>query len=230
MKFLSKDKRVAGFSITELMVVVGIIAILGVIGLGAYDSFRANARRAEVSSNLAFINKLQITYQQRFDRYWDGTDTGNGGNAVMSDEATGYGYRGAGSATCQQNSLGFRLKNCDELRYRYWIVGADTGNYVAVGWALSDAANWLYPRCTGEAIAGQNQTLITRNGNATGTPPAATAGGCNDLAAINQTGIDAVDVDSLIGTGNTIDQGDAWCVGPQGTQINLLDIVETCSQ
>ena len=235
MSFFRKNKSLSltslvGFSITELMVVVGIIAILGVLGLGAYDSFRANARRAEVQSNLSFINKLQNTYQQRYDRYWNGrTEPGTAGASVMDTVATGYGYRGAGAHTCQQNELGFRLKNCDELRYRYWIAGADTGNYVAAAWAISDAQNWLFPRCTGAAIAGASQTLVTRDGAGAADAPATTHPVCNDVTATAQAGVSNVDLDTPVGTTPLI-QGDMWCVGPQGTQVNLIDVVETCSQ
>ena len=142
--------RIAGFSLVELMVAVGIIGILAVIAVPRYKSFLVQARRGEAKSNLSHLATLQEVYKAEHYVYYQG--------AAMTDpEGVGYkdGRGNVGDCTDPSadidkglgNYLGFRPNGCSELRYFYQFAG---GNAIAS--AASDAdARHIYPDCNGYA-------------------------------------------------------------------------------
>lgn len=58
-----------GFSLIELMVVVGIIAILLVIALPSYNYYILKSRRADAKSTLGALSQLQEIYYSNNNRY-----------------------------------------------------------------------------------------------------------------------------------------------------------------
>ena len=135
---------VAGMSLVELMVAVGIVGLLGAIGMPRYKNFLVQSRRGEAYTNLAHIETLQQTYKaEHADFYRGAADTkgigykdGMGNQGDCDDPDTGY----IGIA----NRLGFRPNNCTELRYLY-TFGGDT----AKASAASDAPErHIYPDCS----------------------------------------------------------------------------------
>jgi prepilin-type N-terminal cleavage/methylation domain-containing protein len=115
-----RDSR--GFSLVELMVVVGIIAILASIGVPKFQIFKIKAYQAEAKSNLNSLYGLMVAYQADTGSY---PDHGAPGVSKVGD----YGLLVGDSAnSCLTtgcncvNSLGFNLPNCTKARYMYWFV------------------------------------------------------------------------------------------------------------
>ena len=129
-----------GFSVVELMVVVIILSALTMLGLSRYYAFIAKGRQAEARLNLKAIADLQEAWKYEKEEYnAEGKTTGVG--AFSSDQC------GTGSNGQQmKNELGFRPKDCSELRYGYWWT--DGSN--AKGHAESTNRNgkYIYPGCT----------------------------------------------------------------------------------
>ncbi len=53
----------AGFTLVELMIVVGLIGLLGAIAIPNFISYQARSRRSEAYVNLAAVARIQSAYQ-----------------------------------------------------------------------------------------------------------------------------------------------------------------------
>lgn len=98
-KFRLNDQK--GFSLVELMIVVGIIGVLATIAVPKFQSFQAKARAAEAKNMLNQIYTLQEAYHIDENKYAVGN--------------TKYGSTSAGG-TCTRpawaESLGFTIQPC----------------------------------------------------------------------------------------------------------------------
>lgn len=220
MRFL--NKRTAGFSLLELMVVVAIIGVLATVAVPRFNIFRARARQGEAKSNLGVIFTLQEAFKIDKEQYYDGDD-GTWGGEAMQGYANASGYRGgaraavttgprrnrrpasAGGSECPSNKLGFRLANCNAARYGYYIVGANEDEFMAYAFSPSDIDKRIFPGC-----AGDDRENTMPNTTKSGKPP-----------CTNQW-------DGVAAEGNG---GDAFCLDQQRTVDNFIDIVgsETCN-
>ena len=120
-----------GFSLVEAMVIVTIIGILVTLGYSRFKYHIAKARQGEAKSNLIHITTLQEAYILEHNKY-----------AVLST-SVGTGWKGVGlrrnktpkEYACDTdkpgeemlNDLGFRPRNCRELRYEYWTAAGFIG-------------------------------------------------------------------------------------------------------
>lgn len=137
---MQNKKSKKGFSIVELMAVVVIIGVLTQLAMSRYRTMVANSRQAEAQLNLHTIDDLQEAYYLEHEKY-ESTDAAVGRSGNCTDAKL-------------KNKLGFRPKDCGELRYKYaW--GAATAK------ATSDATDKIYPGCTGT----DEWTLTYSNGN-----------------------------------------------------------------
>ena len=132
------NKIATGFSLVELMVVVGIIGILVALALPRYRAFAVRGYRAEARVNLGHIAALQGIYRSLHNKY-----------ASMPT----IGYIGSGVTNCSDlylnNKLGFQPTECANTRYGYTVTG-DAAQFTAIAYAPSDAdERWVYGGCDG---------------------------------------------------------------------------------
>ena len=192
-------KKVAGFSLLELMVVVAIIGVLATVAVPRFNIFRARGRQAEAKSNMGVMYTLQESYAIDHEEYYDGAAVGAA--AAMDTKGAGIGYRtaGGGAPVCSPNKLGFTLANCSQTRYEYIIVGGSETEFTAVAYGRSDTninSKRIFPGCDGAPATAANITLAC-SGVVGGTDPA-------------------------------IGDGDAWCLDEGRDLENYRDIVEYC--
>ena len=105
-----------GFSAVEVVVVLAITAILGMLVKSRYNHYIAKARQAEAKNNLELIASLQEAFLLEHGRYTFLEPVGlnrRGGTPT-------YHCRTDQPGRDMLNELGFRPKNCEELRYNYW--------------------------------------------------------------------------------------------------------------
>jgi len=124
-------KRKSGFSLTELLITVGVIGILGGMSTPTYVQYRKKARRAEAYQMLSAIHSSQIEYFSEQGKYTEvmryltiDSPTTGGANTFYiyylcneNDNATkilGNGTKmGAGVTPAINNA--FKIDSCDNL-------------------------------------------------------------------------------------------------------------------
>jgi prepilin-type N-terminal cleavage/methylation domain-containing protein len=115
----------AGFSLIELMIVVGLIGILTTMAIPRFQAFQAKAKMGEAKSLLTHIHTLQQSYHLD--------------NNTYQDFAVVYGRKIDRSLNCTQppgaRSIGFTIEPCvagDPVpRYGYQVMGATTAAFSA---------------------------------------------------------------------------------------------------
>ena len=218
-----------GFSITELMVVIVILGILTAVAIPRYNIFVARGNQAEAKTGLSLIYKLQESHKLRYGAYAKANNTSN----AMNTPTTSYGYildtasTDATRYSCDANSLGFSMKKpCKELNYRFWVVGADENEFIAVATGFSDGNNETYktkhrifPNCdgqlTGSPAPKRNITQGTLSNDV--SDGWVSIGGAGTLAPA--AGVNRGDIDT----------GDAWFIDQSRNLINYKDIVDACT-
>ena len=120
-----------GFSVVEMMVVVVIIGILAQLGLSRYRIMTAKSKQAEAKLNLHAIEEMQEVYFLEHGTYQKDDDpVGRAGNCAKENLT---------------NELGFRPKDCEELRYQYdWREKPPLKDQAT---ATSDLTDEIYPGC-----------------------------------------------------------------------------------
>ena len=126
--------RAAGFSLVELMIVVGIIGILATLAMPKMQHLQAKARMAEAKTMLGHIYSLEEAYHAARGTYTNMPSYGSvkaGGqcNPVYGTE------------------LGLTITPCNgEIpRYAYRVQGASTTTFLAIASTGADADNQVCP-------------------------------------------------------------------------------------
>jgi len=120
--FSTKGNR--GFSLTELMCVVGITGILATMVQSSFLTFRIRAQRAELRTNLphaqSLINSYLIDWGQPIFRDYP--------LAVPTDPTQNV---------CDSNNpFGFQIENCRGLHYYYQFFQMSPGGPANWGWNI----------------------------------------------------------------------------------------------
>jgi len=68
---MSRNRRNAGFTLTELMITVVLIGILAAIAIPNFLSYQAKSRRAEAYANVVAIATSELSFQAESDIYID---------------------------------------------------------------------------------------------------------------------------------------------------------------
>ena len=96
MKVSQKLQQQAGFSLVELMIVVGIIGILATLAMPRFRQFQAKAKMGEAKNNLTHIYTLEQSYQLDNNTFVDFTRYGRNADGTVEctapDEAQDIGF------------------------------------------------------------------------------------------------------------------------------------------
>jgi prepilin-type N-terminal cleavage/methylation domain-containing protein len=127
MKFASL-KNQKGFSLVELMIVVGIIGILATLALPRFKQFQAKAKMGEAKNILSHIYTLEHTYSLDNNTFVAFGNMGASPNSLTQNQ------------NCQDNNIpagaqqiGFRLDPClpnaPVPRYGYSVINVSASNF-----------------------------------------------------------------------------------------------------
>ena len=209
-----------GFSLVELMAVVTVIGILVALALPRFRTFIARSRQAEAINNLGVIHKLQQSYNLKYSGF--GADSVYHAGLKMGLGGIG-GTCGDGSAGTK-NTLGFRVEDCDKLRYTYSTISTGGGGGGGMADNNNHAGRQIYPNCS-ETPAGGISALTS----VAGCYGAPATGSCSS-ADINSDGI--INIFDMVQVANTLsgeDGLDYWSIGRDGTLANPSDVVAGCA-
>jgi prepilin-type N-terminal cleavage/methylation domain-containing protein len=145
MKF-SSIKSQKGFSLVELMIVVGIIGILATLAVPRFKQFQAKAKMGEAKNILSHINTLQQTYALDNNTYVQITTT------MGADPASLTANINCQTLPANAQLLGFSLSPCQANgpipRYGYSVPTANASSFIA---AAVTGANLTNRVCPGNA-------------------------------------------------------------------------------
>jgi len=151
MKFVKAMKDQKGFSIIELMIVVGIIGVLATMAVPKFQSFQAKAKRAEVKTTLGHIFTLEEAYALDNNAYLAFTTYGD-------DAASG-----SNCAVAAATTLGFTLQPCNNTLPRYgYSVSTAVAPFTGTGVTGVSANNKVIPGCATAdtwTVAGASNTI-----------------------------------------------------------------------
>ena len=123
MKFGFKGQK--GFSIIELMVVVGIIGVLAAVGLPKMQIFLAKSKRAEAKMTLSAYKTMQEGY------YVDGNGYGNNSQIGFTNMNQVYTFASTSNATTYSATMTAALgRLCSNSPIEVWTVNQLTTDVV----------------------------------------------------------------------------------------------------
>ncbi len=142
-------KRNKGFSLVELMVVVGIMGILASLAIPRFQTYQAKAKRTEAQSLLGQIFTLMTVNYNDY-----GTYAHNHSATIAAVADKHYGRTGATTAKCTfstagewPSQIGFSISPCNsgvakEMPfYAYWLQAVSDTAFTAIAEAPAGVVN-----------------------------------------------------------------------------------------
>lgn len=137
MIFPKFDQKDQGFSLVELMIVVGIIGILAALAIPRFQRFQAKARMAEAKNMLSHIFTLQEAYHLETNKYTKFGPTKRYSSSPTDCVGTDSGTKDLG--------LDFTPCNATTPRYTYEGTSADSASFTAEAKSGANQANQVCP-------------------------------------------------------------------------------------
>jgi prepilin-type N-terminal cleavage/methylation domain-containing protein len=168
MKFAPSFPNDKGFSLVELMIVVGIIGILGTLALPRFKQFQAKAKMGEAKNILTHIYTLEQTYSLDNNTFM--------AFGLIGRPATGVLTAASCAPNAQAQAIGFRIDPCaaggNTPRYGYSVVAGGAGIVTSfLATATSGGAAAANPVCPGNPA----HTFSLTEGNVLGGATAGSA-------------------------------------------------------
>lgn len=144
-------RRVSGFTLIELMMVVAILGILAVVAIPRYKSYLYKAKTAEAIGFLSEIKSRQEAYRADFGQYCaingnNGTDwypaTRTNGMFVWAEAPAappGSGFRQLGAYPPSRQTL-----------FQYQVIAGPPGTGFPAGLGFTGADFWFVSRAQGD--------------------------------------------------------------------------------
>lgn len=131
---MRKDlKKIPGFTLVELLVVVSVLGILATISIAQYRKFTLKAKTTEAKTNIGAMRVLEESYFALHDAFIAcGPTTLNGGDQVGSDPGEyGPGPDLDGDGIPEFQEIGFQPMG-SKIYYTYQIVINDQGSEMCI--------------------------------------------------------------------------------------------------
>lgn len=123
----------AGFSLVELMVVIGIVGMLAAMASQKINVYKIKASRAESHTNIKMMRALIVSYYSENQTLpvfptGIGSETVQGGwYPLVKDDIS------ATNSCNSDNIFGIHLSSCQKARYSYWYTGGPA-SYAIGAW------------------------------------------------------------------------------------------------
>lgn len=128
-------QRQCGFSLVELMIVVGVIGLLASVAMPKLQVFLVKARQAEGGANLRALVTLQETYRLENNAYYSLA------TPLVTNDYTS-------ATSCHTNNgLGFQTGDCRNMRYSYATRGNVSGYSAWAVEIVSNGVRRVAPNC-----------------------------------------------------------------------------------
>jgi type IV pilus assembly protein PilE len=149
------NKKILGFTLVELMIVIAIVSVLAVIAMPAYSDYTRKARRADAKIALTSLAQAQETYHADYPRYASVI-----GAQTEYDKSTGKYILGCRTA-CQYNA-GTSSAYSPDGHYVVAIANASAAAFTLTATVKDPGAQTKDTKCLAFAL---NSRGIKSSGN-----------------------------------------------------------------
>lgn len=123
---MPKKRKVSGFTLVELLIVIAILGILAAIGLASFASSQAKSRDAKRKAHLSQIAQALELYNNDKGKY-PNTDGAGNIKGCGADAINTCTWGSSSFANDTTNTVYMITLPSDPSAYRYYYVGTSTG-------------------------------------------------------------------------------------------------------